>query len=315
MKDEYKNEICPVCYAKFFEDDDIVVCPICGAPHHRSCYRYLGKCKYEEYHGTPLQWDKQHANAAAQSDAAANDGDRVGVTCPNCGTVSGSGTLFCPNCGTPFGKNRTDYQPNFNTFPGYQPIFSDPLGGVDAKETVDGVSVSELASCVGHNSHIYIPRFVKLKKESGKKFSWSWSAFLIPGYFFLYRRCIGAGIFALTLQLITTLMQFPFAEAIGSYQNTQALQQALTGGNIPQSYFLLALLASLLILAYRVVFGLFGNLIYKHHCVHTVTETHAKAEPAEVQMEIAKKGGASLLLALIGAVAFDVVYYLVMLLL
>lgn len=314
MKEEYKNEICPVCYAKFFEEDDVVVCPICGAPHHRSCYRYLGKCKYEQYHGTPLQWDKQHTrNASQESDG--EGGDRVGVTCPNCGTVSGSGTLFCPNCGTPFGKNRTDYQPNFNRFPGYQPIFSDPLGGVDPRENVDGVSVSELASCVGQNSHIYLPRFIKLKKEGGKRFSWSWSAFLIPEYFFLYRRCIGAGIFALTLRLITTLMQFPFAQAVSSYQSTEAMRQALESGNIPQNYFLLAFIASLFILAYRLIFGVFGNLIYKHHCVRTVTEIHDKAEPAAVQAEIAKKGGVSLLLALIGSVAFEVIYYLVLLLL
>lgn len=32
---EYK---CPVCDKQFKKGDDIVVCPECGAPHHRECY-------------------------------------------------------------------------------------------------------------------------------------------------------------------------------------------------------------------------------------------------------------------------------------
>lgn len=32
---EYK---CPVCDKQFKKGDDVVVCPECGAPHHRECY-------------------------------------------------------------------------------------------------------------------------------------------------------------------------------------------------------------------------------------------------------------------------------------
>ena len=34
----YTGETCPVCNKVFQEDDDIVVCPDCGTPHHRKCY-------------------------------------------------------------------------------------------------------------------------------------------------------------------------------------------------------------------------------------------------------------------------------------
>lgn len=35
---DYTGKKCPICSEKFKADDDIVVCPKCGAPYHRSCY-------------------------------------------------------------------------------------------------------------------------------------------------------------------------------------------------------------------------------------------------------------------------------------
>ena len=226
MTQKYKNEICSVCYAKLFEDDDVVFCPICGAPYHRSCYQRSNRCKYEEYHGTEKQWDKQHVQSTeAQTNEATAKSAQFDekITCPNCGSISANNTLFCPNCGTPFGKNRTDVYANFssNYARPYQPIFSDPLGGVDASETIDGVSVTDVAAFVGPSSNIYLPRFSKIEKNKKRSLVWNWSAFLIPQYYFLFRKCIGAGIFALTMQLITSLLQLPFMMAMEPY-NTYA---------------------------------------------------------------------------------------------
>ena len=35
----YEGCQCPVCGKSFQESDDIVVCPQCGAPHHRECWK------------------------------------------------------------------------------------------------------------------------------------------------------------------------------------------------------------------------------------------------------------------------------------
>ena len=61
---------CARCHAYLFPEDDIVYCPVCGAPHHRECYNELGHCALEELHGTDKQYDK--AVAAEEEKRAAN---------------------------------------------------------------------------------------------------------------------------------------------------------------------------------------------------------------------------------------------------
>ena len=52
-----EGQKCPVCHAYLFDDDDVVFCPICGAPHHRDCYNAIGHCALEDKHGTDEQYD------------------------------------------------------------------------------------------------------------------------------------------------------------------------------------------------------------------------------------------------------------------
>jgi len=41
---DYSGQVCLVCKEAFSAEDDIVVCPECGTPYHRHCYREQGKC-------------------------------------------------------------------------------------------------------------------------------------------------------------------------------------------------------------------------------------------------------------------------------
>ena len=54
---KFTNKLCPVCRAPFTEDADIVVCPQCGAPHHRVCYMTKNRCGLEEYHAQGYVWN------------------------------------------------------------------------------------------------------------------------------------------------------------------------------------------------------------------------------------------------------------------
>ena len=45
---EFTQYKCPVCNEQFKSGDDIVVCPECGAPHHRECYEKNEHCFYAD---------------------------------------------------------------------------------------------------------------------------------------------------------------------------------------------------------------------------------------------------------------------------
>ena len=47
----YDNKVCDGCSEVMLEGDDIVVCPECGTPHHRDCYKEHSACANEEKHG------------------------------------------------------------------------------------------------------------------------------------------------------------------------------------------------------------------------------------------------------------------------
>ena len=57
MSGETKKLTCGVCHAYLFEDDDVVYCPVCGAPHHRDCYKSIGHCAYEAAQGNAVSPD------------------------------------------------------------------------------------------------------------------------------------------------------------------------------------------------------------------------------------------------------------------
>ena len=57
MSKKEQNKSCVLCHAYLFDEDDVVYCPVCGAPHHRECYNSIGHCALESTHGTENQYD------------------------------------------------------------------------------------------------------------------------------------------------------------------------------------------------------------------------------------------------------------------
>ena len=85
---DYTHYTCPICHKPLNADEDIAVCPQCGAPHHRRCFLKNGQCAYAADHGGPRQWKPQPDK----------DGDGT-VICGNCGTVKNDTEKVCHKCG------------------------------------------------------------------------------------------------------------------------------------------------------------------------------------------------------------------------
>ena len=77
---EYK---CPVCDKQFKKGDDVVVCPECGAPHHRECYEKEGHCHFADKHGADFSFEKEQLEEAEQQ--AEQDAKDGVVLCKRCG--------------------------------------------------------------------------------------------------------------------------------------------------------------------------------------------------------------------------------------
>lgn len=171
-----KKKSCVVCHAYLFEEDDVVYCPECGAPHHRECYNNLGRCGLAEAHGTENQYDRLKREEPEEE--------------PQVQEEPYDDQQTPPFTQSPFGQ--------FTTF--------DFLGGVKPETVIeDGVTAKEAAKFVVSNTMRYIPKFVR-----GRKSSWNFLAFISPCGWFLSRKMYKNGIIAGAIELIAYLFLIPF---------------------------------------------------------------------------------------------------------
>ncbi len=92
-----KDEKCAVCNGDLSEDDEIIYCPDCGFPMHRSCFLAEGKCPNEENHSDSNEnSDSGKVNVRSDRFFEHDEG------CEICGKPfkEGDEKVFCPECGT-----------------------------------------------------------------------------------------------------------------------------------------------------------------------------------------------------------------------
>ena len=77
---------CEGCGKPLTLQDDIVVCPDCGAPYHRVCYEKLGRCIHSPAHASGYEWKFPYQDADLR-------------TCPACGERTLRGESVCRCCG------------------------------------------------------------------------------------------------------------------------------------------------------------------------------------------------------------------------
>ena len=290
---------CVRCHAYLFPEDDIVYCPVCGAPHHRECYNQLGHCALEEFHGTDRQYDKVKAREEEQAAAEMpNTGENAEglITCQMCHEKYDFALNACPKCGAP---NIAKAGGSFVNF--------DFLGGVPADYNIgDGITADEAKRFVAANTPRYIPKFAVLNAKN--KLSWNWLAFLFPCGWMLSRKMYKNGVVAGLLTVISSLFYLPFMNAINNLGTTPGETQA----QIMQSIYehlpkmgaavIAALLAGFVLnIAVRILSALFGDYLYKQYAISSIKTIRAESE--DMDYDYRKKGGVNIFLFLLGTMA------------
>lgn len=308
---DYIGEKCPVCGKNFHANDDIVVCPICGTPHHRECYENLGHCFNEAKHAEGFTYDQASGSTGSEN----QDGY---IICKKCGKHNPAGTFFCTNCGEPLNENAQGFsgeqtggpyrnnpyggqQPGgFGGMPpfGMPPMGAapfDPLGGMNPDEVIDeNVTIGETAKYVKTNSFYFLNVFKNIKAMGRSRFNFA--AFLFSGGYLLYRKMykIGAVICTINFLIIlaSTIISYsdPYINVLGqlgilsssAQSNMFYYTQSVLQLPFPQMMLFLAPpLLSLLNFIINIIVGFNANKLYYKHCMKNISQIKKESSSSD----------------------------------
>ena len=335
---DYQGIACPVCGKEFGPQDDVVVCPDCGAPYHRDCYQQVGHCVYQDKHGPDFVWERPHVHAQHTDDG--QNGEKTKL-CPRCSARNYPDALFCDKCGQPFapggqqgypfpGAQRGSQQGGFpGGFPGGVPFVFDPMGGVAPGESLNGVPAGDVAKLVKQNTTYYLPIFKRIQDTGASKFNFC--AFLFSGGWLLYRKQYKKGILfilltalllvgALCVQVfwVDELMRQMAAQAgISTIASTtdmmKVYEQFYTLNAGQKLLFFLPTILHLLQWVVMFIVGFNGNRMYMKHCTSTVARIRTEATgDAEYAERLQEAGGVNMPLAICLLVCYMMLQYIPM---
>lgn len=287
----YQEYTCPVCGRAFLPEDDVVVCPDCGAPHHRACWKREGRCRFSALHGTAAQWRPEPSRT-----------DEKALICGNCGTANQPDSRYCRKCGRSL-DGPPSPRPEEQNPPVDPNAFASsytPYGEVPSDGVVGGETAMDLATFIGSNSGYYLPRFQYMEK-SRNGVSWNWAAALFPSFWLLYRKMRRLFLPVLAASILLSLPWFAvaFLGLRAMAADPVALQGFLNAGAIPEGstpawLLLLSHLSSMLALTLHGVLGMRANDLYRRHTKRLMN--HIRRDGGDTlyyRYALARKGGVS----------------------
>ncbi len=166
----YKGINCPYCNLEL-EGKDNVVCPVCGTPHHRECYKQNGNCFNHAKHSEGFEFINPNVK-----DDILNQQQNP--------------------------ETSNEQQPT-----GFFSEFVNQIDLPSDNNEIDGISIEDWAKYIGPSSQYYLYSFVAQDKFN-KKTAFTWSAAIIPIIYFIYRKVWGAAAIMLGIELICSIPSF-----------------------------------------------------------------------------------------------------------
>ena len=297
---DYQNMTCQVCQKEFQKGDDIVVCPECGTPVHRECWKQLSHCVNEYRHGTG--WSFEIPSAAKEPEV------ETVKTESGPALDEGSDVESDPNSFTPYGNGQMGQYGGY----AYRSVGADGQmrqgwHNIGADEPIGDFTAKDYASVVQKNSQSYIPKFMRMSK-TGAKNSWNWAAFFFAPFWFVYRKMYGWAVLALVLSIIVPCC---FASKVVNYakqansvyssvlmaQSGETQEEAEKAANSVQSDMpdppMALQVNEYVIFAVQILAGIFANVLYKRHCEKLLIRAKQSAGGAEREKFLRQRGGTS----------------------
>ena len=304
MPENAKDKIqCQICKGYLFDDDDIVVCPECGAKHHRDCWMTIGHCGVAGDHGTENQYDKLQKVAEEPSSDKAKEAEHICHFCGRSSKAADNG--FCPYCGQAFNQ-KENISGKFilhSRFP------FDAFGGINKDSRIEDVPVTDIATFLGGNSPKYIPLFATLNRKNKK--SWNWMAFLFPSAWNFCHKMYSNGILYLILAVASKLCFVPFNQIFNSLvegesrltypQIYQLVEENITSFSL--SSLIMLFVGIVLMFVPRIISGLRADWSYREHTLKTIKEINSDQEVEDREYELARAGSVNLFLMIVSLVA------------
>lgn len=324
---DFTKKSCPVCSIRFKEDDDIVVCPKCGAPYHRDCYDIKGKCIFPELHKNKETWHSDDEEPETEETP-----ESVFIICRHCGHRNSKDNIVCEQCGD-FLTGPTKVIPNYfgssfddeEIHDGDDPMLIPPIFnmrniqisdlkefavGVKKDEDFDGVTGEELLTYVGTNELYYGPVFSSIKHRDTSRFNIA--TLFFQGIWYFYRKQYVKGIFVGILTFIPAIVEYICSWFFGTGELWKQATEAITESSKAASYreyidwimtncdtlhgvlMLLPYLLSLIVLVLTIIFACNANRNYYKHAIKkikAIKEKHKDKDKKEILDIIREKGG------------------------
>ena len=282
---KYIGQKCISCGKTFAEGDDIVVCPECGSPYHRECYKNEGKCVNFTLHELNREWQPAVIPVTAEEPT-----ERV---CANCGEKNSPDASFCKNCGVPLGATPPTTAPKVQGgIPGAPvdrqyglPPFVN-VSTVSADTDVDGNTVGEYSDYVGAKFFYYIPKFLRFSK-TGSKISFNFAALFFTPFWFAYRKM---PLYAVITWLITAVTAVPSTVLYLTQRMGMTIPWLDTVG-FAVFYNLSYIVSNILSIAAAA----FGNYLYYRKAKSDIDRIkQTSAGPESLKQQLSAAGGVSI---------------------
>ena len=294
---------CEGCGKPLTLQDDIVVCPDCGAPYHRTCYEKMGLCIHAPAHGAGYEWKFPYQDAQLR-------------TCPTCGERTLRSENVCRCCGAALPPESAE-QPNdraaasaeqnqdFDYSRMYRdemyrnftekvvdPVHRNVRAAFGKDELIDGVPYQDWVDFIGTAAPVYLNDYSQMQLRHSK-ISMSFSALLFGPFYFFYRKAWKPAFGFLAAELLL------FIPTLISMMQTTG--SPLTAGISASTLVMLSRIMSLLSFALMLVRGLYGKWLYRRSAAARIRRIRAEFPDPEQRRAVLNAQGGVRFAACIGA--------------